>query len=138
MSFKHIVKLVSNNNYIVNTFLLPNTITGSSSIINTQIGELSIFHENKIATITSHEILPKYRNQGVGTDLLKESEMFMFNNLKIDKINLNLWPLDSCYFNYNNFYLNRGYINSLPLNNILHLDDGNNIQYFISMEKKKM
>jgi hypothetical protein len=133
MSIQTIFRNISKNQYKVSSFLLPKKIS-TNSLINREIGNLQIYQENDTAIINSHQIIPEFRNNGYGANLLTNSEQFISNQMNLNKIQLNLWCNDRCYFNYHNYYKNRGFIDS-DLEKIPHQDTGGEIKYLISMKK---
>ena len=134
MSIQSIFRNFSKNHYKVSAFLLPKKIS-TKTIINTEIGNLQIYLEKDTAIINSHQIIPEFRNNGYGTNLLTNSENFISNQLNLNNIQLNLWCNDRCYFNYHTYYKNRGFTDSY-LEIIPHQDTGDEIKYLIAMQKK--
>jgi hypothetical protein len=134
MSIQSIFRNISKNHYKVSAFLLPTKIL-TDSVINKEIGSLQIYQENNIAIINSHQIIPEFRNNGYGTNLLADSENFISNQLNLSSIQINLWCNDRCYFNYHTYYKNRGFTDSY-LDLIPHQDTGDEIKYLIAMQKK--
>ena len=133
MSIQTIFRNISKNQYKVSSFLLPKKIS-TKSIINTEIGNLQIYQENDTAIINSHQIIPEFRNNGYGANLLTNSEQFISNQMNLNKIQLNLWCNDRCYFNYYNYYSKIGYTDYKG-DQISYMDTGCEIKYLLSMEK---
>lgn len=133
MSIQNIFRNISKNHYKVSAFLLPKKIL-TDSVINKEIGSLQIYQQNNTAIINSHQIIPEFRNNGYGTNLLTNSEYFISNKMGLNSLQLILWCNDRCYFNYHTYYKNKGFVDS-DIGKIPHQDTGGEIKYLIAMEK---
>lgn len=113
----------------INSNLLRNAIIKDNKIIGNI--DLSILKNEPI--VTEMFIQNKYRKKGYGTLLLNDTEKEL-SNIGADKIQINLWSIDRCYFNNYSFYEKRGYILNLN-NNYNFIDNGENIFYNLNMLK---
>jgi len=111
ISLKHIS--IHNNN--LKTLLFLN---------KQQIGHSTLHIHKNVPIITDIHIDNPYRKNGYGSFLLNSIE----NRIKGDRLYINTWYLDRCYFNYLSFYKKRGY-NLCVFNEDRHIDDGENIYY---------
>lgn len=99
-----------------------------------QIGHSTLHIHKNSPIITDIHIDSPYRKKGYGSFLLKSIE----NRIKgtpFDRLYINTWYLDRCYFNYLSFYKKRGY-NLSVFDKDSHIDDGENIYYNLYVHKK--
>lgn len=133
MNIQTVLKNISKNHHQVTAYLIPR-ILDTNSLINTKIGKVKIYSENNKVIINSHDIIPEFRNNGYGKFLLYNSEKYISDQLNLNRVQLNLWCNDRCYFNYYNYYSKIGY-KDYKSDKISYLDTGCEIKYLLSMEK---
>jgi GNAT superfamily N-acetyltransferase len=114
-----------------NTNVLRNVIKKDGK----NIGNIDLNIQKGDPIITEMTIEEQYRKQGYGSQLLNNTEEELIK-LGANNIQLNLWSLDRCFFNYLSFYNKRGYQDNLNDNKYEIFDDGENVYYNLNLNKK--